>query len=159
MIGLLLALQATTQQPLNLTCGGAGVANKMTSVTQYGSGSAYGQAGGQPFSVNGSGSSTISGTRQQGFADQVDVRLFSGDDRIRLPRTMLPPMHGGNDGWFRLKNVRVDARSIRAKAAVNLINSPSVYIDRTTGVISISGKAGDYSGRCEAMQTDAPAKF
>jgi hypothetical protein len=89
----------------------------------------------------------------------VDIRLFAGDDRIRLPRTMLPPLHGGSDGWFKLKNLKVDARTIRGKAAVNFINSPKVFIDRVIGTISISGKAGDYSGQCEAVQGDAPAKF
>ena len=27
-------------------------------------------------------------------SDQVDVRLFGGDDRIRLPRAMMPLIHG-----------------------------------------------------------------
>ena len=76
-----------------------------------------------------------------------------------MPRTMLPAMHGGSDGWFKLKNVVADARSIKASAAVNFMNNPKVYIDRLTGMISISGKAGDYSGQCQAMQADAPAKF
>ena len=109
----------------------------------------------------GSGDSygTITTKRQQQFGDQVDIRLFGGDDRIRLPRTLLPPLHGGNDGWFKLKNLQVDARSIRGKAAVNFINSPNVSIDRVTGTISISGKAGDYSGQCEAVAADAAPKF
>lgn len=99
------------------------------------------------------------GNRQQGFEDQVDVRLFSGDDRIRLPRTMLPVAHGGRDGWFKLKDVEADARSIRAKASVNFINSPKVYIDRVTGSISISGRHGDFTGQCQAYDANAPAKF
>jgi hypothetical protein len=72
---------------------------------------------------------------------------------------MLPPLHGGNDGWFKLKNLRVDARTIRGKAAVNFINSPNIFIDRVTGTISISGKAGDYSGQCQAVAADAAPKF
>ena len=72
---------------------------------------------------------------------------------------MLPPLHGGSDGWFKLKNVKADARSIHASAAVNFINNPKVYIDRVTGTISISGKAGDYSGQCEAVDANAAAKF
>jgi len=89
----------------------------------------------------------------------VDIRLFGGDDRIRLPRTLLPPLHGGSDGWFKLKNVKADERSIHASAAVNFMNNPKVYIYRVTGTISISGKADDYSGQCQAIQVDAPAKF
>jgi hypothetical protein len=97
--------------------------------------------------------------RHQGFADQVDVRLFSGDDRIRMPRTMLPPIHGGSDGWFKLKDVKVTDRAITASAAVNFINNPKVHIDRLTGTIAINGKAGSYSGQCEAVDPNAQRKF
>jgi hypothetical protein len=149
----------TAQQPLNLTCLGGGTANKFASTTVNSHGSFSGSVGTTPVSGSCSGFSTITSRRQQQFGDQVDIRLFSGDDRIRLPRTMLPLLRGGKDGWFKLKNVVADARTIRAKAAVNFINNPNVFIDRVTGTISISGKAGDYSGRCEAMIDDAPAKF
>jgi hypothetical protein len=157
---LLLFLQAATaQQPLNLTCFGSGTANKFSSTTINSHGSFSGSVGTTPVMGSGNGSSTVTMKREQAFGDQVDIRLFSGDDRIRLPRTMLPPLHGGNDGWFRLKNLQVDARSIRGKAAVNFINSPNVFIDRVTGTISISGKAGAYSGQCEVIAADAAPKF
>ena len=159
MLTFILLLQSTAAQPLNLTCVGAGTANKVAVTNVYGSGGGYGTVGTTPYSYNGSGNATAYSSRQQDFADQVDVRLFSGDDRIRMPRTMLPAIRGGDGGWFRLKNVVVDARSIRAKAAVNFINSPNVFIDRVTGTISISGKAGDYSGQCQVIPADAPAKF
>jgi hypothetical protein len=148
-----------TQEPLQLTCFGGGTANKPTARTAYSNSYVSGNIGSTTFSGSGSGSTTVYGTRQQGFGDQVDVRLFNGDDRIRMPRTMLPALHGGNGGWFKLKNIVADARSIRAKAGVNFMNSPNVLIDRVTGTISISGKAGDYSGQCQAVTADAPAKF
>jgi hypothetical protein len=151
--------EPTGQKPLQLTCFGGGTANKVTARTAYSNAYVSGNVGGTSFSGSGNGSTTIYGTRQQGFGDQVDVRLFAGDDRIRVPRTMLPPLHGGDGGWFKLKNVVADARSIHASAAVNFMNNPKVFIDRVTGTISISGKAGDYSGQCEAVQADAPAKF
>lgn len=148
-----------SQQPLNLTCLGGGTANKATLTTIDSHGSFSGMAGTKTFSGSGTGSSTIIGRRQQGFADQVDIRLFSGDDRIRMPRTMLNWLSGGKDGWFKLKNIVADARSIRGKVAVGFLNNPNFFIDRVTGTISISGKSGDYSGACEAMAADAPAKF
>lgn len=138
-----LLVQAAASEPLNLTCLGAGTANKPLVGSVYASG----------------GTATITSMRQEGFQDQVDLRLFAGDDRIRMPRTMLPALRGGADGWFKLKNVRADERSITAKAAVNFINSPNVRVDRVTGTITISGKAGNYSGMCQAMSDDAPAKF
>jgi hypothetical protein len=156
---VLAAVQASAQQPLNLTCGGAGTANKISTATGHSDVQMSGIVGTSIVSGSGSGTTTVSIPRQQGFQDQVDIRLFSGDDRIRMPRTMLPPLHGGSDGWFKLKNVQVDARTIRASAAVNFMNNPKVYIDRVTGTISISGRSGDYSGECQATQIDAPAKF
>jgi len=159
MILLLMAQAAVAQQPLNITCLGGGTANKVTVATVNSYGSFSGNFGTTPVYGSGSESSTVMGTRQQGFEDQVDVRLFSGDDRIRLPRTILPVVHGGSDGWFKLKNVQADAHSIHASAAINFMNNPKVYIDRVSGTISISGKAGDYSGHCQAVAASATPQF
>jgi hypothetical protein len=159
VLAALAAAQGAAQQPLNLTCGGAGTANKRTAVNAYSNTQIYGTVGTTPVSGSGQTNTTVYGTRQQGFEDQVDIRLFSGDDRIRLPRTLLPPLHGGSDGWFKLKNVVADARSIHASAAVNFMNNPKVYIDRVTGTISISGRAGDYSGECQVIDPNAATKF
>lgn len=156
---LLLFLQATAQPPLNLTCSGAGTANKFGMATVNSNSRASGMIGGSPVRGSASGFGTITIPRQQDFSDQVDVRLFSGDDRIRLPRTMLPPLRGGRDGWFKLKNVQADSRSIRGSAAVNIFSNPKVFIDRVTGTISISGKAGDYSGQCAVVEENAQPKF
>lgn len=154
-----ISAQPAAQQPLNLTCTGGGTANKATAVTAQTSAYGSGMVGTTPYNGSAYGNTTVYGRQQQGFEDQVDIRLFGGDDRIRMPRTMLPPLHGGADGWFKLKNVVADARTIHASAAVNFMNNPKVYIDRVTGTISISGRAGDYSGQCEVIETNAPAKF
>jgi len=136
-------ITSVVQQPLALTCAGGGAATK--------------RSGGF---INGNGwSASVISHHDREFAEQVDVRLFSGDDRIRMPRTMLPGIHGGQDGWFKLKNVVANERSIHASAAVSVINNPKVYIDRVTGTISISGKSGDYSGECQIIDANAPAKF
>ena len=66
-----------------------------------------------------------------------------------MPRTMLPPIHGGDDGWFKLKNIKIKPNEITASVGVNFINSPKLRLDRYSGAISISGKAGDYSGQCQ----------
>ena len=76
-----------------------------------------------------------------------------------MPRTMLPPIHCGSDGWFKLNNVRVTDRAITASAGINFLNSPKVHIDRLTGTISINGKAGSYTGQCEAVDPNAQRKF
>jgi hypothetical protein len=134
---------AGAQAPLALTCTGGGVADK-----QRGS-----------FLAGRWGWASMVSHHDREFADQIDIRLFSGDDRIRIPRTMLPGFHGGHDGWFKLKDVVADARAIHAHAAVAAFHNPQVYIDRVTGTISISGKSGDYSGQCQVIDANAPAKF
>jgi hypothetical protein len=154
-----LAAQPAGQQPLSLTCLGGGTANKFARVTGHTQTDMSGMVSGTMVTGSGSGTTTINIPREQGFADQVDVRLFNGNDQIRMPRTMLPGLHGGDHGWFRLKDVQADGRSIRGSVYVNFINHPKVFIDRTTGTISISGKAGDYSGECQVIDASAPAKF
>jgi hypothetical protein len=142
------------QQPLNLTCVGRGAANK-TAYKTIRTDSKEKGADGKPITTT----KTVSENYKQDFADQVDVRLFSGDDRIRVPRTMLPDFHGGERGWFKLKNIVADARSVQASTNLGMLNNPKIYIDRMTGIITISGKAGDYSGQCQAVTADAPARF
>ncbi len=159
MFILLLALQVSAPQPLHLTCVGSGSANKTTVSRVNTNASIYGSVGTTPYSGHGNATTNVYGRRQQEFADQVDLRLFEGDDRLRMPRTMLPALRGGKDGWFRLKNVVADARTIKASVYVNFINSPKVHIDRVTGIISISGKAGDYSGQCQVIDASAKPQF
>jgi hypothetical protein len=130
-------------KPLALTCMGSGTASKATSAVGWGWG----------------GWGVVAGHKDRGFNDQVDVRLFTGDDRIRMPRTMLPGLHGGDHGWFKVHDLVADARSIRLSAGVGMFNNPKVFIDRVTGTISISGKSGDYAGQCEVIDANAAPKF
>lgn len=162
MLTALLLVQAATasaQQPLYLTCFGGGTANKVTVTTGHTNANVHGSVGGTSYGGSGNATTNVYGRRQQGFDDQVDIRLFVGDDRIRMPRTMLPPIHGGDDGWFKFKNVQTDARSIRGSAAVALLNNPKIHIDRVTGTISISGKAGDFTGQCQVVDTNTTPQF
>lgn len=131
------ALAQEAPGPLNLVCGGAGSANKPTSNQAFGSNN-YG----------GTATATITGTRSVGFEDEVRLRIDGEIAELRMPRTMLPPLRGGKDGWFKLKNLKYTDGEITASVAVNPVNNPKLRLDRYTGAISISGKAGDYAGRC-----------
>ena len=130
-------------KPLTLTCMGTGVASKATSAVGWGWG----------------GWGMVAGHKDRGFNDQVDIRLFTADDRIRLPRTMLPGLHGGDHGWFKVHDLVADARAIRLSAGVGMFNNPKIFIDRVTGTISISGKSGDYAGQCQVIDANAAPKF
>lgn len=116
---------------------GAGSANRQTNTFAYGA-TSYGA----------SGWANIVGNRSVPFDDQVNVMIDGVEGQVRMPRSMLPPIHGGNDGWFKIKSMRLTENEITGSAGVNFANSPKIRIDRITGNISMSGKAGDYSGRC-----------
>lgn len=146
---VVLLLQEPQSARLQLSCGGAGAANKTTTATA----SAYDSNGGSAYV-------TAQGSRSEGFADQVDLWVEGAEGRIRLPRIMLPIVHGGDGGWFKLKDIRVTDDTIDASAAVNFMNNPKVHIDRRTGSISIDGKAGHYSGECERVDpASQPRRF
>lgn len=146
LIGLALASASSLFVPnisyaatINLICYGGGSANKATVSSVYANDNWGNTASGQ-----------VVGQRQVGFEDQVNVEVNDDNTgRIRVPRSMLPPLHGGNEGWFEFKNIKTTDTAITGSAGINFINSPKVRLDRVTGTINISGKAGDFVGRCE----------
>lgn len=149
---------------LELTCVGGGSANKIDFVDGDGNSSFSGSAIGPDGMTTYSGSSTSSGSvaipRAQSFADQMDLFIEKGEGRVRVPRVMLPPIRGGENGWFKLKNVAIAPNEITASVAINLMNNPKLRIDRRTGVVNLSGKAGDFVGRCQkAMPQAAERQF
>ena len=141
-IALLLMAAVQEEAPvesLNLICDGSGVSRERAVSQGYATGS-----------DGGSATATVTRSYDRDFADLVNVEVRGNEGRIRVPRTMLPTFHGGNDGWFRLSNLRITADEITAKASVNFMNRPNVRIDRIAGTITISGAAGHFSGQCEA---------
>ncbi len=122
---------------LDLVCLGAGSANQATSSTLNAWNSDGDYVG-----------ANVIGNRSVPFDDQVNLWIEGQDGRIRMPRAMLPPIRGGENGWFKIKSIQVTENEITGSVAVNFMNNPKLRIDRVTGSISLSGKAGDYSGRC-----------
>ena len=129
--------EAEETKRLDLVCLGEGSANRTTSSTVYATNS-YGE----------SGRANIVGNSREPFEDQVNLWISLDEGRLRMPRTMLPTLRGGEDGWFKIKNLEVSDTEITGSIAVNLINNPQLRIDRVTGLISISGRSGRYLGHC-----------
>lgn len=126
---------------LNLVCRGAGSATR--------------DNGGSLFNSSGDGVFGSFGKRDVGFEDQVNLWIDGGRGSLRMPRSMLPRIRGGKDGWFALRNVETSDHEITGTITVSIINKPKFRLDRYTGAISISGKSGDYTGMCEKFD---PAK-
>lgn len=89
------------------------------------------------------------GERTVSFVDQVNLEVDADTGRIRMPRTMLPTLHGGSGGWFEIKKVKWTDDEITGVVQVSIVNSPKLRLDRLTGRIAINGKSGDYAGECQ----------
>ena len=77
---------------------------------------------------------------------------------VGMPRTMLPPIRGGEDGWFKLKNIEYSDGEITASVSVNPTNNPKLRLDRYAGAVSLSGKAGDFVGQCKKFDPATTAR-
>lgn len=89
-------------EPLHLVCLGAGSANRAATATA--------------FANNSEGQSSwaqVTGNRSVPFEDQVNVEMDGDTGKIRMPRSMLPLIRGGENGWFELRKARVRAYGLR----------------------------------------------
>jgi hypothetical protein len=129
---------------VNLVCIGGGAANRV--------------ANSNIFATNSDGDSawgTVTSQRSVGFEDQVTLEIDGDAGRIRMPRSMLPAIRGGKDGWFEVRHVKWSENEVTGTIQVNVLNSPKLRLDRLQGMIAINGKAGDFSGRCETFDPAA----
>jgi hypothetical protein len=111
---------------------------------------AVGSVGGYQYNSESGGfennSKTVWG--QQKFGTDVQVEIVDGKGRIRLPDQLVPLISPGSDnGWFELRDLKMEPGRITARYRMNLFNSPKVVIDRQTGSLSIDGIEKFY-GQC-----------
>jgi hypothetical protein len=127
---------------LLLSCNGIG----SQTAADMSFGSAYSSDG-----TSFTGSSTS--YRTQESADQTVVELQDGNGRIRVPSTILPPIHGGGDhGWWPLSDIVIGESEITARFSLNIFNKPKVVIDRRSGQIQINGLGqDDFRGTCDRL--------
>lgn len=101
-------------------------------------------------------------TTQQ-FDASVMIQLWDGGGRIRLPRSLIPPIHSGGtarDGWWDLYDVYQDRSQVRATYRLNGPNKPRVTIDRRSGRISIQGFASyRFRGSCDTIDGARHQRF
>jgi hypothetical protein len=101
-------------------------------------------------------------TRQQ-FDASVMIQIWDGGGRIRLPRSLIPPIHSGGtnrDGWWDLTDVYTDRGQIRATYRLNGLNKPRVTIDRRSGRINIQGLSSyRFRGDCDTIDGARHRRF
>ena len=135
----------------HLSCGGIGP--HLEATTTYGSAS---------FSNGGSASGSATAYSRAQSPDRLVIEIDQQGSRIRVPTTIIPPLHGGGkDGWWTLTDVNISDSEISGRFSLNPINKPRVRIDRRTGDLSIEGfgKTG-FRGACEKFEpSPAERKF
>ncbi len=134
---------------LTLSCAGTG--------SRLESHSTYAQVDGLGGSAFGSASSTDVAQSPE----RVTIQIEGPAGRIHLPTWLIPPVHGGSDGWFELTKVEVAPDTIRGSFGINFLNHPHFTIDRHTGEIDLSGFARlNFEGTCErGPDASSPTKF
>ncbi len=59
------------------------------------------------------------------------------------------PAHGGEGGWFEMKDLVVGGDEITGTVPINVANHPKLRIDRRSGSIAMDGKVGAFAGQFE----------
>ncbi len=89
-------------------------------------------------------------TGKSHFDTAVNVSVQGSAAQIRLPKQLVPPIHGdSNNGWWDLMDLVVGHDEIRGRFQLNSLNRPTVVINRRSGVITVDGMI-KFSGRCDA---------
>lgn len=128
---------------LSLLCDGAGTANRHSTAHAYSLNNSGGSSGGFATSQ-----------RSVGFEDQLQLWVEGATSKARLPRTLLPRIHGGNEGWFDVKDVHLSDTEITGTVAVSVLNHPKLVLDRIAGTIGLDGGSGHFNGRCQKFDPE-----
>lgn len=87
------------------------------------------------------------------FDASVMLQLWDGGGRIRLPDSLIPPIHSrGDHGWWELDNVSMGRDLIQASYRLNGANKPKLTVDRRSGRISVRGAYSyAFNGNCDTV--------
>jgi hypothetical protein len=80
---------------------------------------------------------------------RLEVAIAGASGRIRLPRGMFPNLSAKSpDGWLPVSDLSVGEDEITGRIALNLMNHPTLVIDRVSGEMTLSGMTR-FRGACE----------
>ena len=105
-------------------------------------------------------SSQYSQSTTEVFDASLMVQVWDGGGRIRLPRSLIPPLNSrGDKGWWDLSDVSIGSDLIRGTYRLNGLNKPKVTIDRRSGRITVQGLASyGFRGTCDVIGHE-PRRF
>lgn len=102
---------------------------------------------------------TVTSSGNQGFSSAVQVDIDGDQGRIHLTGKLIAPINSGGDrGWWRLDNLRIDRDRITGQYRMNGLNQPRVTIDRRVGSISIRG-IESFDGQCDVGNWSGGNRF
>ena len=82
----------------------------------------------------------------------VTVSIDEKENWIQLPNILLPPVKKKKPGnKYDLYNLEITDKEISGKFKINIINKPSMTIDRYTGVMTKKGFGSTFDGQCEKV--------
>jgi len=136
---------------ITLSCQGQGsvIATQTTTVNQY-----------QPGNPGHNKTGVATTQTRRPYAGTGTVEIKTGMARMRVPDAMVPAlMSGGTEGWYPIEELLMEEREITGVVHINFLSQPKLRIDRVSGKINLVGGAGDFSGDCSAVDTNAKPKF
>lgn len=82
--------------------------------------------------------------------NSISFTLAGNAGTARLPDSMLSGYRERNkDGSFNLVKVAKSDNEITGQIRIHGMNKPRFRLDRLTGIVTMDGVLGDFSGRCE----------
>jgi hypothetical protein len=136
---------------ISLSCQGQGsvIATQTTTVNQY-----------QPGNPGQNKTGVATTQTRRPYTGTGTVEIKTGTARMRVPDAMVPAlMSGGTEGWYPIEELNMGDREITGVVHINFLSQPKMRIDRITGKMTLVGGAGDFSGDCSAVDTNAKPKF
>lgn len=147
-VALILAPAIARAEAMDLVCRGTAFTTEQTTTT-----AAVRNSGGDY--ANGS-ATTFTPNRS---AESVRVHLDgAGAGKVKLPPVLIPTISRGKDGWWDFTKLDVGDDAIHGQFSLNILNHPSVVIDRHTGDIDLRGMGMRFSGSCERAPDAAEAR-
>lgn len=94
------------------------------------------------------------------FDAALTLQIWDGGGRVRLPKSLVPPLNsGGNGGWWDLQNVVVGPDQITASYRLNGLNKPKITINRRSGRVFVTGFSNGFEGTCDPASGPEHRRF
>jgi len=134
---------------LNLTCYGSGVATRTesTNISRY-----------DPKTKK-YATTNAQYTSKEPFEGTAVIEISGDTGRIKVPEPLVPSLNTRSDGWFAIRELVVTSDFITGKVKLNFLNNKHLRIDRRSGLLTLDGSSGNFSGQCEAVDRYTPRKF